>query len=165
MAGQLACTSQPCLWNNPRKRKLSPKRSSELKFHKDKDGNRNKNEEQYSRNTLVLSEKCIPYLERFHEKLLRKCPSAGWLTLYKPVVKRVPKLLHINFCYCDQINLNSEECRQHFQTFFSLMATEDDTNITLNINGTIHPISILAPQKILKNYVMSWVLKLRKKFI
>ncbi|XP_046550035.1 uncharacterized protein LOC124259864 [Haliotis rubra] len=33
-AGTTSCTSQPCKWNNPRKRKLSPKRSQDVNFRK-----------------------------------------------------------------------------------------------------------------------------------
>ena len=95
--GTLSSTSQKCKWNNPRKRKLSPKKSQDLQFKK------NKVYSDSAESIPVSSgEKKEPVVnvERFRSKLEALHSKAGWLTFFesKGTEVTLPSELHVKTC-------------------------------------------------------------------
>ena len=118
--GTISSTSQKCKWNNPRKRKLSPKKSHELKFKKYK-FNTDSKDEQSTRDTSVEA-KCkkepIVDVERFRNKLLSANSKAGWLTFFeseRAAEEEIPAVVNINFNFRDGFDLKSEEAKIMYQ--------------------------------------------------
>ncbi|XP_069133552.1 uncharacterized protein [Argopecten irradians] len=130
--GKLAPTSQKCKWNNPRKRKLSPKKAEQLTFNKhmfEKDPS--------SRKCVKLFDvqRSTVNVERFRNKLLGLNSKAGWLTNFEKVLTGVhvnqpvlPSLHTIEFQYSDKVDLQNKECAEFFQVYFeNLQLTEEDS--------------------------------------
>ena len=109
--GTLSSTSQKCKWNNPRKRKLSPKKSQDLQFKK------NKVYSDSAESIPVSSgEKKEPVVnvERFRSKLEALHSKAGWLTFFESKgtedsSRNLPCHLDVSFCFRDSVDLKSEE--------------------------------------------------------
>ena len=130
--GTLSSTSRKCKWNNPRKRKLSPKKAQDLTFSRKKTINKNLNEEM---TVMGISGKDLGIQrtfneEKFKKKLKENKSNAGWLTLFeKQDVQEltVPKLTTVSFMYNDSVDLENEEVKQSFQnTFDKLSVTDQD---------------------------------------
>ncbi|XP_045202652.2 uncharacterized protein LOC123556116 [Mercenaria mercenaria] len=122
--GTLAPTSVKCKWNNPRKRKLTPKKSQDLDFQKVVHGKTvaKKLLNVYNVDTSVN-------IDRLKQKLLNGNSQAGWLKNFQLQTSNVllPKLHSINFNFHDSVDINSEYCENIFREYFeSLSMTEDD---------------------------------------
>ena len=109
--GTLAVTSKKCAWdqfNNPRKRKLTPKRSSELKFKKYTFQSCSDPVKRNCKKELFAG--CSVNEIRFKENLTKVNPGAGWLLNFvenRPEDK-VPQFLSIDFSFCDSVDLESD---------------------------------------------------------
>ena len=101
-----ASTSKKCLWNNPRKRKLSPKSSYDL----------------CNKKPTTAASALDPM---FLANLLRKSiPSCGFVVnvsaqLVEKKEDPLPEKEGPLFCYIEGVDLSSEECQKVFKEFAS----------------------------------------------
>ncbi|WAR21599.1 hypothetical protein MAR_015573 [Mya arenaria] len=112
--GTIASTSSKCVWdqfNNPRKRKLTPKKSSELKFRKFKMDTEEPSKPKMKTAKELFS---ISFSEENFRKKLSACnSSAGWLLNFvnskeELQEEQVPQFLLIEYQYKDSVNLKSD---------------------------------------------------------
>ncbi|XP_069110245.1 uncharacterized protein [Argopecten irradians] len=124
--GKLAPTSTKCKWNNPRKRKLSPKKSQDIKFRKSLFG---RNESVEDDDVKIGSEtklnlKLSTNVNRFRAKLLQNQSKAGWLTNFPMETSEdltLPVLHNVDFHYCDHVDLTNVDCKTTFSNHFNSM--------------------------------------------
>ena len=133
--GLNSSTSNPCKWNQPRKRKLSPKRAEQLSFKKHKPLESNKSARTKKNVEHIKDTKDNKVdIESFAEKLKLCNPHAAWLTTVapcKPTANVLPSLHHINFQYHDKVDLKSQECVDHFEEYFNnLQISDNDVKLT-----------------------------------
>lgn len=145
--GKIAPTSKACAWIKPRSRNLSPKKAQDMNFKKLKTEKHTTAQASYS-----VSEK-IPDLtlqsvQEFKEKLEIINPTAGWLKNFAniqraPVFERaIPELHHVSFCYRNNVDLFSEDCKKHFLQYFeSLHVSTEECEIIneITIGQSINP--------------------------
>ncbi|KAL5010709.1 hypothetical protein ScPMuIL_013014 [Solemya velum] len=128
--GKLAPTSVKCKWNNPRKRKLSPKKSQDLVFKKTVHGR----ETPAAKKSLpIFGMKTSVNVDRFKEKLLKGNSNAGWLKNFIMETKSValPKIHNVEFNFCDRVDIRSDNCRGILIDYFSKLriSSEDAVKI------------------------------------
>ena len=135
--GLLASTSSKCAWNNPRKRKLSPKKASELLLKKVIPDNHTEDFE------ATVDE------NRFREKLLSFQSKAGWLTnfekengnqLNENECSSVNKIsTGISFMYHDSKDLSTDDAVNEFTKYFSKleMSNEECETIERKTRGQV----------------------------
>ncbi|KAK3106389.1 hypothetical protein FSP39_018991 [Pinctada imbricata] len=124
--GTLSSTSAPCKWNNPRKRKLSPKKAQELKFSTGDSDKRKKVSLSLSHSNEVQSKapKFQPTIDenRFKNTLIGNKSNAGWLTFFQTQKEiDLPGFHKILHQYHDKVDLQSDECQLNFGSIFSTM--------------------------------------------
>ncbi|KAL5010799.1 hypothetical protein ScPMuIL_013104 [Solemya velum] len=128
--GKLSSTSIKCKWNNPRKRKPSPKKSSDLtfkkyKFEQSSPAPRMKTLNNASQITCTFNE------ESFRKNLQLCNPRADWLRNF--VTKRteqpiIAEFLDINFQYQDLVNLSDNTIQNEIEEIFKKMTmTSEET--------------------------------------
>lgn len=112
--GTLSSTSNKCVWdqfNNPRKRKLTPKKASELTFRK----------YTFESETAPVKKPVSKELfkssvneEKFRLNLLKCNPCAGWLLNFveEKVEEEIPKFLNVIYNFMDNVNLRSTEVNE-----------------------------------------------------
>ncbi|XP_060085312.1 uncharacterized protein LOC132564697, partial [Ylistrum balloti] len=120
--GKLAPTSQKCKWNNPRKRKLSPKKAENVLFRKhtfDREAPANKCIKVFD------IQKSTVNVERFRDKLISNKSKAGWLTNFvkdtgtvKEITMPLPLLHNIKFQFSNHTDLKSDHCKSRFVSYF-----------------------------------------------
>ena len=121
--GTIASTSSKCVWdqfNNPRKRKPSPKKSSEMSFKKyriEEKENDPPSVKKVKKSSYENKSKNHRVNEiRFKEKIQNCDVKAGWLNNFLPEPKREsprPKdFLYIPYNYADHVNLKDEQIVQ-----------------------------------------------------
>lgn len=151
--GLLAPTSEKCKWNNPRKRKLSPKKAQDIKFKKQIWGKENKDvtkaADASSSNSIPSNVKVLN-IANFRERLEKRgANNVGWLKNFMPKdssdvneCSTIPKLNNILFQYKDNVNLKSPECveviNEHF-TKLSLTKEQCDKIECLTRNQSSNP--------------------------
>ncbi|XP_052818004.1 uncharacterized protein LOC128244025 [Mya arenaria] len=124
--GKLAPTSVKCKWNNPKKRKLTPKKSQDLTFQKVIHGKQS-----------VIKKLSVPVfniqkpvdVDKFKDKLLGMGANAGWLKNFEVKTDSIliPKLNEINFNFSDSVNLKDPKQTDFFNSYFkSMQITEFD---------------------------------------
>ena len=132
--GTLSCTSQKCSWNNPRKRKLSPKKAQDLNFSRKSVLNKKLqlNDEVKPVNIGIegkdLGIKNTFNVETFKNKRVQVKSNAGWLTYFEtePVQERtVPNLLQVNYMYMDSVDLEDDHIKETFQQVFKNQSVSD----------------------------------------
>jgi len=104
-----ACTSGHNKWKEPRKRRLSPKKSQDLLFKKHKFNDERKDEPVQSPKPKVRTVKQVD-TKLFADKLEKVNPHACWLlSTYKTVQSSEPiKIVSVTKCYHDHVNLESD---------------------------------------------------------
>lgn len=133
--GKLAPTSQKCKWNNPRKRKLSPKKAENVLFRK------------HTFEREAPANKCIKVfdiqkstvnVERFRDKLISNKSKAGWLTNFvkdtctvKEITMPLPLLHNIDFQFSNQTDLKSDQCKSHFVSYFEKLKISESESVTI----------------------------------
>lgn len=133
-------TSMKCKWNQPRKRKLSPRLCQSMVFKKVKVGEVSTKRKLFPENESKKKSnlhKVKPIdLESLCEKL-RKCSPHAALLLCdnKSSVSevnseenvRLPSLHNVDMMYSDSVDLSSEECLKQFTFYISnLQCSEED---------------------------------------
>ncbi|XP_021373558.1 uncharacterized protein LOC110463357 [Mizuhopecten yessoensis] len=115
--GLLACISLKCSWNNPRKRRLSPKKAVDIFRGK----------ESYPRDQGSDFHSTVDE-NRFRKRLLEKNSKAGWLTNFTTERNKVtlPQLDSVTFMYSDQSDLRSVDIVSQFQQHFALINVTDE---------------------------------------
>jgi len=117
--GTLSSTSQQCKWNQPRKRRLSPKKSQDLNFTKHTFTSTSKTNVTKLDTTNIIKPVNI---ENFRPKLINVNPNAAWLKSFKsnnvPPKKTLPVLHTIDIQFRDGVNLKNES--EHFFRVFRL---------------------------------------------
>ncbi|XP_033728272.1 uncharacterized protein LOC117317556 [Pecten maximus] len=122
--GTLSSTSQKCKWNNPRKRKLSPKKVQDMKFHRHVKTQGDISPSPIS-NARETSFKPTLNVERVKKRLMGSPVSAnaGWLTFFgegsDEPTEEIPKLHDVPYLYHDRMDLKSEECKKDFEDRFT----------------------------------------------
>jgi len=127
--GKLASTSKTCVWdafNNPRQRKLSPKKASELTFKKPK-----QEKPDIQSTNLTQDEHVLCFNEDSFRQSLEMCqPSAGWLLNFaeeKDIEQPVRKHIYIDQCCHDAVNLRSmTQCFEIERTFIGCEVPRKD---------------------------------------
>ena len=130
--GLLASTSIKCAWNNPRKRRLSPKKTCELPLRKSKVGTSNHDNFKATANET-----------RFRERLLSFKSTAGWLTNFEKIenvscldqnTTLVNKITRgIPFMYHDSTVLSSDDVVKEFSDYN--ISKEECDSIEINTRG------------------------------
>ena len=131
-------TSKECLWNKPRSRKLSPKKSSELVFKKQKFSD--ESEKEVKTRALVdnkMKEQnnapaVTPLnIQSLKEKLQKCNPHAAFVLGFEDTKDTVKEKLlkksrevdfmlpRIPFMYHDKVNLTDESCVSEFRNYFT----------------------------------------------
>ncbi|KAL3862566.1 hypothetical protein ACJMK2_008525 [Sinanodonta woodiana] len=128
--GTNASTSAKSKWNNPRKRRLSPKKSKELSFR----------HSPYNIEKPLL--KPTVNVERFRQKLLNLNSKAGWLTSFETTKDKehtIPALNDVDFMFSDQTDLSSESAKIHFYNHFKNISysKEQCVRIELETRGQL----------------------------
>lgn len=117
--GTLSSTSQQCKWNQPRKRRLSPKKSQDLNFTKHTFTSTSKTNVTKLDTTNIIKPINI---ENFRPKLINVNPNASWLKSFKsnnvPPKKTLPVLHTIDIQFRDGVNLKneSEHCLEYIDS-------------------------------------------------
>ncbi|XP_045163375.2 uncharacterized protein LOC123527777 [Mercenaria mercenaria] len=125
--GTLASTSKKCVWgqfNNPRKRKLTPKKSSELTFRKYTFDSKLEAVEKKSRKELFINSVDE---DRFRLSLEKCNPAAGWLLNFveSKAVEEVPQFLDITFNFKDSVDLTCADVQKTITTKFNELKMSD----------------------------------------
>ncbi|XP_069104831.1 uncharacterized protein [Argopecten irradians] len=112
-SGDLAATSKPCKWNQPRKRKLSPQKAEQFKNTLD--------DSSYVDYRPAGKQSSIDRQE-FCKKLSVISPNSGYLKLFpKPEIPadilKQCCLPEPDFCFCDHIDLESDSCKIVFESY------------------------------------------------
>lgn len=123
--GTLASTSKKCVWdqfNDPRKRKLTPKKSSEITFKKYKFDSESKS----PKKKMVKELFKFSISEEKFRKNLQKCnPNAGWLLNFvenkEELEEHMPQLIDINFSYRNNVDLQSKYVQKEMKKLMDPM--------------------------------------------
>ncbi|KAH3870321.1 hypothetical protein DPMN_033503 [Dreissena polymorpha] len=123
--GTNASTSKQCLWNQPRSRKLSPKKASELIFKKQKFNDKNNNTIFPNVRTSSCADSPSISVEpvdilRFGNKLKQCNPHAGFLLTHEHTIDKFKQpsnrakenlgLPEPPFMFRDCVDMSSENC-------------------------------------------------------
>ena len=122
--GTLASTSTKCKWNNPRKRKLSPKKAQDLNFSRKNSVKRQLNTETPA--NLGIPAKDLGIKKTFDENIFKQTlmankSNAAWLTLLETQQvqeQRVPELTSVSFMFNDSVDLKTTTVQEKFQEIF-----------------------------------------------
>ncbi|XP_052246982.1 uncharacterized protein LOC127855443 [Dreissena polymorpha] len=120
--GKHSSTSQKCKWSNPRKRKLSPKKSQSVIFkkHKFESSLRKPVSGLFVKENATFTESTVN-IQRLRNRLTEKSLNVGWLQNF-PVHKEpeplIPTIHKVEFMYRDSVNLESPECCTVFEAHF-----------------------------------------------
>ena len=135
-SGKIAPTSKACEWIKPRARNLSPKKSQEMVFRKDKSATTAKiyNITTSNHHNLLSSE-----IVSFKEKLEKVNPNAAWLKNFETNNNNLPgpeftlpELHNISFQYKDSVDISSVECLDIFSTYFDNLSLTKEQCVTIN---------------------------------
>lgn len=118
------------MWNNPRKRKLSPKKCSEIKFKKFSFGCSSVLENKTSKsatNSIIAS--TTFNVERFRKTLVEKKSKAGWLTYFAKkkdgTEENIPLLHNILFMYHDSVDMCNSQVQSDLCKYFESLSVSD----------------------------------------
>ncbi|ESO92047.1 hypothetical protein LOTGIDRAFT_163051 [Lottia gigantea] len=130
-SGELSSTSQACKWNRPRKRRLSPKKAENIKFQRFEW----KKTKRIPGSLRVARKQAAPApmigITKPRNRLTAEYPLAGFLLNFPKAQEdkeniQLPELHSINFMYIDTVNLQSNECCQQFEKYFSSLSVSDE---------------------------------------
>ena len=122
----MAPTSLKCKWNNPRQRKLTPKKSQDLTFRKIVHGQQDVATKKKLFSPVYDVQNSMD-IERFKNKLVSMGSNAGWLKNFELETEKalVPKLHKIEFNFNNNVDLRKKE--EFFYSYFgSLEISEHD---------------------------------------
>lgn len=118
------------MWNNPRKRKLSPQKGSEIKFKQFSFGCSSVLENKTSKsatNSIIAS--TTFNVERFRKTLVEKKSKAGWLTYFakkKDGTEENIPLLHNNlFMYHDSVDMCNSQVQSDLCKYVDSLSVSD----------------------------------------
>ncbi|XP_053391673.1 uncharacterized protein LOC123543053, partial [Mercenaria mercenaria] len=138
--GLHAVTSKECLWNQPRSRKLSPKKVNDLVFKKQK-FNTNESTKVKLENSSSLKRSVEPVnLERFCNKLQKCNPYAGFLLSQPATIKKFQRPNSHNttsevsdlglspppFMYRDCVNTRDEKVQIAFKNYLEKLCVTSE---------------------------------------
>lgn len=149
-AQDTAPTSQPCKWNQPRKRKLTPKKASELVFKKYKFTEESSEKpKKTAKRELYMDRKDVEAVnvDSFADKLKKCAPHAAFLLSDIKYIKgesddttptvEIKELHDPKFMYHDSVDLNNDKCQENFNEYFKNLnvSVEESKKIEENTRG------------------------------
>lgn len=134
--GKLAPTSQRCKWNNPRKRKLSPKKAEHVTFVKHSFDKKIDHEPSKKCVEVFNIQESTVDVVQFREKLLGINSKAGWLTNFVKDTticeqKSLPLLHNIDFQFSDHVDLKDDKCSEFFESYFDKLNLSEENCDTI----------------------------------
>eukprot|EP00106_Octopus_bimaculoides_P017496 XP_014784938.1 PREDICTED: uncharacterized protein LOC106879765 [Octopus bimaculoides] len=133
-----------CKWNNPRKRKQSPKKAEQLSFGK----NLSDSFSSVAGDTTAKPFEATVNLVRFKERLCKRDSNAGWLTNSEKVSKldntpdqgvsattQVPNIIkdNIDFQFHDSTNLDTESVKEFFDKFLNNLKISEEQCVQVEL--------------------------------